>query len=90
VTARRAELFMALSVRPPAVIVIDSHTADDDPDGRLQLNVRFVPELQQLLSERYRPMSASVLRPYLGGDREQVFVRQGEPDVCDQMPGCHY
>jgi hypothetical protein len=90
VAARRAELFSSLRASPPAVIVIDAHTADDDPDGRLQLNVRYVPELQQLLAEHYRPMSPAVLQPYLAGDREQVFIRGGYPDPCALMPGCHY
>ena len=90
VAARRALLFSELRGQPPAVIVIDSHTADDDPDGRIGLNVRFVPELQQLLSQQYRQMSPGVLRPYIGGEREQVFIRQQIPDLCDQMPTCHY
>jgi hypothetical protein len=53
------------------------------------LNVRFVPELRQLLSEQYRQMDAGVLKAYIGGDREQVFIRQGGPDLCAQMPTCH-
>jgi hypothetical protein len=88
-SARRVELMSTLKRQPPAVIVVDSHTADDDPDGRLQLNVRFVPELRQLLSEQYRQMDAGVLKAYIGGDREQVFIRQGGPDLCAQMPTCH-
>jgi hypothetical protein len=89
VSLRRAELFQSLTAHPPAVIVIDAHTADDDPDGRLMLNVKYVPELQSLLSAHYRQMSPAILRPYVGGDREQVYVRTN-PDLCVQMPGCHY
>ena len=85
---RRAEAFAALTAAPPSVIVIDRRTADDDPDGRLGLNVAFVPELQQLLAERYRPMDGALLLSYVGGDREQVYIRQGGPDLCAQMPGC--
>jgi hypothetical protein len=90
VFARRAELFAALNANPPAVIVVDAHTTDDDPDGSQRLNVGYVPELQSLLSSRYRQMSTSVLLPYVGGDREQVFILQQQPDLCSQMPGCHY
>jgi hypothetical protein len=90
VFTRRSELFQSLMARPPAVIVIDAHTTDDDPDGRLQLNVRYVPELQKLLADHYRQMSPNILRPYVGGDREQVFVRVANPDLCGQMPECHY
>jgi hypothetical protein len=71
---------------PPAVIVVDQRTVEDDPDGRLMLNIKSYPELQRLLDERYRRMDASVLRPYPGGEREQVFVRS--PELCAQMPGC--
>jgi hypothetical protein len=86
--ARRAELIARLVSRPPAVIVVDRRSADDDPDARLQTNVRSLPELERLLSERYRSMDPSVLRPYIGGGREEVFVRQGGPDLCQQMAGC--
>jgi hypothetical protein len=88
VDARRAEMMASLTHAPPAVIVVDRRTAADDPDGRLRLNVRYFPELQQLLADRYRQMDDSVLQPYLGGDREQVFVRADPPDLCLQMPGC--
>jgi hypothetical protein len=88
VAKRRAEVMSALAARPPAVIVVDRRTAADDPDGRLQLNVKFVPELQGLLEARYHQMDNSVLRPYVGGDREQVYIRQGGADLCAQMPGC--
>jgi hypothetical protein len=87
-TRRRSELLASLARTPPAVIVVDRRTADDDPDGRLGLNLRYVPELQRLLDGQYRPMDDSILRAYLGGDREQVFIRTGAPDVCQQMPGC--
>jgi hypothetical protein len=89
VNARRAEMIASLTHAPPAVIVVDRRTATDDPDGRLQLNVRYFPELQQLLTDQYQQMDDAVLRPYLGGDREQVFVRSGASDLCAQMPGCH-
>lgn len=91
VSARRVEMMASLTRLPPAVIVVDRRTATDDPDGRLQLNVAYFPELRQLLSDQYRQMDDAVLRPYLGGDREQVFVRVGggAPDLCAQMPGCH-
>jgi hypothetical protein len=85
---RRTEMLASLLRAPPAVVVVDRRTADDDPDGRLGLNLRYFPELQRLLDGQYRPMDDSVLRAYLGGDREQVFVRTGTPDVCQQMPGC--
>jgi len=88
VKARRAEMMASLTHAPPAVIVVDRRTAADDPDGRLQLNVRYFPELQQLLANNYREMDDAVLRPYLGGDREQVFVRIDPGDLCAQMPGC--
>ena len=89
VNARRAEMIASLTHAPPAVIVVDRRTAADDPDGRLQLNVGYFPELQQLLADHYQQMDDAVLRPYLGGDREQVFVRSGASDLCAQMPGCH-
>jgi hypothetical protein len=89
VNQRRSELIASLTSKPPAVLIVDRRTADDDPDGRLKLNVRYFPELQRLLAERYRPMDDAVLRAYLGGDREQVFVRAGSPDLCQQMPDCH-
>jgi hypothetical protein len=85
-SARRAEVLAVLERTPPAVIVVDQRTAEDDPDGRLLLNIKSYPELQRLLDERYRRMDASVLRPYPGGEREQVFVRS--PELCAQMPGC--
>jgi hypothetical protein len=88
VNVRRAEMMATLAHAPPAVIVVDRRTATDDPDGRLQLNVSYFPELRQLLADHYRQMDDAVLRPYLGGDREQVFVRIGAPDLCAQMPGC--
>jgi hypothetical protein len=88
VNARRAEMMAGLTHAPPAVIVVDRRTETDDPDGRLQLNVWYFPALQQLLADHYRQMDDAVLRPYLGGDREQVFVRTGPTDVCAQMPGC--
>jgi len=50
--------------------------------------VRYFPELQQLLTQSYRQMDDAVLQPYLGGDREQVFVRTGPDDLCTAMPGC--
>ena len=89
VNTRRAELLASLVRAPPAVIVVDRRTTSDDPDGRLRLNVAAFPELQQLLSRAYRQMDDAVLSPYLGGDREQVFVRTGGSAVCAQMPGCH-
>jgi hypothetical protein len=89
VRTRRAEMMATLTSAPPAVIVVDRRTTTDDPDGRLQLNVAYFPELRQLLEEQYQQMDDAVLRPYLGGDREQVFVRRGAPDLCPQMPGCH-
>ena len=73
--ARRREVFARLATDPPAVIVVDRRSSDDDPDGRLGLNVRYVPELSALLAQRYRELDASVLAGYLGSDREQVFVR---------------
>jgi hypothetical protein len=85
---RRAEMLSSLTRTPPAVVVVDRRTADDDPDGRLQLNLRYFPELQRLLDTQYRPMADNVLRSYLGGDREQVFIRTGTPDLCQTMPGC--
>ena len=85
-TARRAEVVAALERTPPAVIVVDQRTAEDDPDGRLLLNVKAFPELQRLLADHYREMDGSVLRGYPGGGREQVFVRS--PELCAQMPGC--
>ena len=88
VRARRAEMMATLRHAPPAVIVIDRRTAADDPDGRLGLNAGYFPELQQLLADHYQQMDDAVLRPYVGGDREQVFVRTGPPDVCAAMPGC--
>ncbi|HEV7664557.1 MAG TPA: hypothetical protein VGQ62_13545 [Chloroflexota bacterium] len=88
VIQRRTELFAALTSAPPAVLVVDRRTADDDPDGRLGLNVAFVPELRQLLAEQYRPLDGAVLRAYLGGDREDVYVRQAPTDLCAQMPTC--
>lgn len=51
-------------------------------------HVRYFPELQQLLTQSYRQMDDAVLQPYLGGDREQVFVRTGPDDLCTAMPGC--
>ena len=42
----------------------------------------------RVLADHYRQMDDAVLRPYLGGDREQVFVRTGAPDLCARMPGC--
>jgi len=33
--------------------VVDRRTSADDPDGRLQLNVRYFPELQQFLADQY-------------------------------------
>jgi hypothetical protein len=88
VRARRAEMMAALSHTPPAVIVIDRRTAADDPDGRLGLNAAYFTELQQLLADHYKQMDDAVLRPYVGGDREQVFVRAGPTDTCAAMPGC--
>ena len=52
------------------------------------MNVRFFPELAQLLATRCREMDSAVLRAYLGGDREQVYLRAGPTDLCAQMPGC--
>jgi hypothetical protein len=86
--ARRDEMMASLTRAPPAVIVVDRRTATDDPDGRLQLNVRYFPELLQLLTDNYRQMDDAVLRPYLGGDREQVFIRTDPRELCAQMPGC--
>jgi hypothetical protein len=86
--ARRTELLTRLQRDPPAVIVVDRRTADDDPDGRLGLNTRFVPELTALLATRYRPMADDVLGGLPGGDREQVFIRHGGPDLCALMAGC--
>jgi hypothetical protein len=85
-SARRVEALSVLERTPPAVIVVDQRTAEDDPDGRLLLNIASFPELRRLLEERYRRMDASVLRPYPGGAREQLFVRS--PELCAQMPGC--
>jgi hypothetical protein len=73
---------------PPAVFVVDRRSTSDDPDGRLGLNVRFVPELAQMLATQYREMDPAVLRSYVGGDREQIFIRMGPTDLCGQMPGC--
>jgi hypothetical protein len=75
--ARRAETCAALRRAPPAVIVLDRRADDDDPTGRLQVNPRFVPELEALLASQYTELEDAVLRPYLGGDRERVFVRTG-------------
>ncbi|MDQ6673770.1 MAG: hypothetical protein M3069_24005 [Chloroflexota bacterium] len=88
VKTRRAELMASLTHAPPGIIVVDRRTATDDPDGRLQLNVQYFSELQQLLSDSYREMDGAVLRPYLGGDREQVFVRTAPADLCAAMSGC--
>jgi hypothetical protein len=88
VQQRRAELFGNLARNPPAVIVVDRRTADDDPNGSLQLNRKAVPQLELLLSQRYREMDAAVLRSYVGGGREQVYIRQGGADLCAQMNGC--
>jgi hypothetical protein len=57
------------------VIVVDRRTATDDPDGRLQLNVRI--RAGQLLADHYRQMDDAVLRPYLR--QTQGFVRTGTP-----------
>jgi hypothetical protein len=90
VNARRAELIGSLTHAPPAVIVVDRRTTTDDPDGRLQLNVAYFPELRQLLADHYRQMDDAVLGSYLGGDREMVYVRSDGPsNLCAQMPGCH-
>ncbi|MGI9148677.1 MAG: hypothetical protein ACR2IK_19375 [Chloroflexota bacterium] len=89
VKARRSEMIISLTQAPPAVLVVDRRIGTDDPDGRLQLNVGYFPELQQLLADNYRQMDDGVLRAYLGGDREQVFVRQGGTlDLCAEMQGC--
>jgi hypothetical protein len=85
---RRAEVIETLTRMPPAVIVVDTRTADDDPDGRLAINPSAVPELKQLLANHYQQMDGSVLRSYAGGGREQVFIRQGGADLCAEMPGC--
>jgi hypothetical protein len=87
--ARRAEMLDRLQQAPPAVIVIDRRTAQDDPDGRLRLNLRYFPELTQMLADDYREMDPAVLRAYVAGDREQVFVRRADAtDLCARMPGC--
>jgi hypothetical protein len=33
-------------------------------------------------------MDSAVLRPYIGGDREQVFIRNDGRDLCALMPDC--
>jgi hypothetical protein len=86
--ARRRELISNLVSRPPAVIVVDRRSKADDPNGELGLNVRSFPELAQLLAAQYREMNSAVLRSYVGGDREQVFVRVGPTDLCALMTGC--
>jgi hypothetical protein len=86
--ARRRELISNLASAPPSVIVVDRRSTDDDPNGELGLNVGYFPELAQLLSSQYREMDSAVLRAYVGGDREQVFVHVGPTDLCALMPGC--
>jgi hypothetical protein len=85
---RRREVLASLVRMPPAVFVVDRRSTSDDPDGRLGLNVRFFPELAQMLATQYREMDPAVLRSYVGGDREQIFIRMGPTDLCGQMPGC--